>query len=111
LQFVQRRGKMECDLLFVKDGNVSDDILLTGGGGPADVASFALRLAAWSIGKTRPVQILDEPFKFLSRDLQIKASAMLKMVSEKFHCQFIMISHIPEIIEHADKIIDIQEEK
>jgi len=108
LQFVQRRNKTEADLLFLKNRNETDDILNTGGGGVSDVASFALRIALWSVKKTRPTFILDEPFKFVSVGLQNKCSEMIKEISEKLKLQIIMVSHLPEIIYSADKIIEIK---
>lgn len=101
--FVTRRSKTECDLLFTKDG-MDIDPMTAAGGGVLDVASFALRVALWSLKKTQNVQILDEPFKFVSRDLQPRISSMLKTFSEKLKVQFVIVSHIPEIIDHADKV-------
>lgn len=109
-KFVQRRNKTECDLVFVKNETEYDPIE-GGGGGPADIASFALRIATWSLKKSRNVQVLDEPMKFLSRDLQEKASEMIKMISEKLGVQIIMVSHIPELIASADKVIQVENTK
>lgn len=101
--FVQRRGVTEADLLFVKDDNAADP-MSSAGGGALDIASFALRLAVWSLAKTRPLFILDEPFRNLSLDLQAKAGLMLKSLSEKLGIQVIMVSHNPEIISGADRV-------
>ena len=49
LKFVQRRNKTEADLVFSKNGNATSDILNNGGGGVADIASLALRIALWSL--------------------------------------------------------------
>ena len=107
LSFVQRRNKTECDLLFIKNGKECDPFSASGGGA-IDVANFALRIAIWSIKKTRGVFLLDEPFRFLSVDLQEKCSAMMKEISEKLDIQIIMISHLPEIIGSADKIYKVE---
>ena len=107
LKFVQRRNQTEADLIFTKDGNETDDLLSTAGGGAVDIASFALRVALWSIKKTRSVIILDEPFRFLSVNLQAKASEMIKEISEKLGIQIIMVSHLPEIIKAADRVINV----
>jgi len=104
LRFVERRGKTEADLIFTKNEQETDNILFSAGGGVADVASFALRVAVWSLKKTRPVLVLDETFKFLSAGLQHKASGMLKMLTEKLGLQIILVSHIPDIISKADKV-------
>ncbi len=108
LRFVQRRNKTEADLIFSKNGNESDDLLNTAGGGVVDVAGFALRIALWSIRKNRAVIIMDEPMRFLSADLQQKASNMLKEISSKLGIQIIMVSHLPGMIASADKIIEVK---
>jgi hypothetical protein len=77
VEIVDRRNKTECDLLFEENGNRYKPIE-GAGGGPLDIASFALRITFWSLRKTRHTFILDEPFKFLSADLQHKASEMIK---------------------------------
>ena len=106
LRFVQRRNKTEADLLFLKNGNEGDPVDISGGGA-LDVASFALRVAIWSIKPTRNTLILDEPGKFISRDLQIKFSEMIKHLSTKLGLQFIIVSHVSEITESADKIFEV----
>lgn len=106
LRFVQRRNKTEADLIFVKNGNEGEPVDISGGGA-LDVASFALRVAIWSIKPTRNTLILDEPGKFISRDLQIKFSEMIKHLSTKLGLQFIIVSHIPELTESADKVFEI----
>ncbi len=106
LRFVQRRNKTEADLLFVKDGKEGYPLDMSGGG-PIDVASFALRVATWSIKSTRRTMVLDEPFKFVSRNLQSKCSDMIKHLSSNLGLQFIIVSHIPEIMEAADKVFEI----
>ena len=107
VSFVQRRNRTECDLLFVKNDEECEP-LTAAGGGVVDIASFALRVAIWSLKKTRPTFILDEPAKFVSVDLQSKVSAMLKELSEKLKIQIIMVSHLPEIVWSADKIFRVE---
>lgn len=109
VEFVQRRNKTECDLLFERDGERIDPISASGGGA-VDVASFALRIASWSMRrpKTRPVIILDEPMRFLSVDLQERASAMIKQVSDKLGVQFIIITHEATLAAEADKVFDVK---
>lgn len=108
LKFEVRRGKTEADLLFSRGGEIMDP-LTASGGGPVDVASFALRVALWSLRRprTRAVLVLDEPFRFLSRDLQPKASLMLSEISKRLGLQIIMISHSPDLIESADKVFEV----
>lgn len=110
LRFVLRRNKTEADLIFIKRGNEGNPIDV-GGGGVLDVTSFALRVAVWSIKPTNNVFIQDEPFHFLSRNLQAKCSQMIKMINQKVingkRLQFIIVSHIPEITESADRVFNI----
>lgn len=112
VDFVIRRGKTECDLLFEKNGEIFDP-LTSSGGGTVDIASMALRVAIWSLTqpKTRNVLILDEPFRFLSKEYQIKASIMLKELSKKLQLQIIMVSHSEFLIEGADKVFQVSIEK
>ena len=74
-EFVERRNKLECDLMFEKSGERVDP-LSASGGGAVDVAAFALRIASWTMEnpRSRPTIILDEPLKYVSVDLQEKAS-------------------------------------
>jgi len=82
------------------------------GGGVVDLASFALRIAAWTLeGRTDNVIILDEPMKFLSRDLILQAAKVMKTLSEKLNLQFIMSTHIPELIDIADTVYQVAKNK
>lgn len=103
-EFVERRGKTECDLWFVRNNKRIDPIDASGGGA-VDIAAFALRVASWSMQTphSRPTIILDEPLKNLSIEYQKKGSQMLKEVSEKLGIQFIIITHESVLAEYADK--------
>jgi DNA repair exonuclease SbcCD ATPase subunit len=46
---------------------------------------------------------MDEPLRFLSEDLQEKASLMIKELSKKLKLQFIIITHEPTLATYADK--------
>lgn len=112
VDFVQRRNKTECDLYFDRDGNRMEP-LSASGGGAVDVASFALRIASWSMQrpKSRNVIILDEPLRFLSANHQEQASQMIKEVSEKLGIQFIIITHEPILASYADKVFETKIKK
>lgn len=112
VDFVQRRNKTECDLLFVRDGNEIEPMEASGYGA-VDIASFALRVASWSLKnqKSRPVIILDEPMRFLSQDRQTFASNMIKELSEKLHIQFIIVTHEEVLTEYADKIFFVSQRR
>ncbi len=107
-EFIQRRNKTECDLYFVREKERIDP-LSASGGGVVDVASFALRVASWSMQspQTRNTLVLDEPFRYLSSNLLPKASEMLKEVSDKLGLQIIMVTHADELIECADKVFSV----
>lgn len=109
VKFIERRGKTECDLLFERKGNEVEPTEGSGGG-TVDVASFALRLAFWSLKKGRAILIMDEPFKFVSENYQEECAEMLKSISEKLSVQIIMVSHIPKLIGNADKVFTLSSE-
>jgi len=104
--FENRRNTIECDLNFVKDGNEYKP-LDSCGYGAADVASFALRIAYWSLGETRPVLIWDEPFRQLSKKKQPMAAEMVKRLSKELGLQIIIITHSEELAECADKVFKV----
>lgn len=106
VDFVTRRNQTECDLLFTKH-ECDMDPLDASGGGAVDVASFALRCTFLALSSGRPILILDEPFKFLSVDLQEYGSEMLKTISEELNVQIIMVTHLPKIIQSVDKVIRV----
>lgn len=104
VEFVQRRNKTECDLLFERDGMKADPMSASGGG-TVDVAAFALRIASWSMmsPRSRPTIILDEPFRFVSADNQERASAMIKEISQRLGLQFIIVTHNDVLASYADR--------
>lgn len=112
VEFVQRRNKTECDISFERDGEKINP-LAASGGGPVDVAAFALRVASWSMQnpRSRNVLILDEPFRYLSVGLLPKAGEMLKQLSEKLNLQIIMVTHEEELAEMADRIFQVSMRK
>lgn len=104
------RGKTEAELVFLdqKTGRQVDPMEASGGG-VVDLTTFALRIACYALEQgTDNVIVLDEPFRFLSRDLQERAGEILKTLSEKMGLQIIMVSHIGEIIDVADKVFEVK---
>jgi len=102
-----RRNQTEIDLLF-KEFDVEQKPLKSSGFGSVNVAAFTLRPSFWKLKKqllgstTRPVFLLDEPFRDVSPGLQGKVSKMVKMISE-LGIQFLIISHAEDIHIAADK--------
>jgi len=106
LDFVVKRNKTECDIYFVRDGKRIKPIDQSGGGA-VDIASFASRIALWSLGDTDNVLVFDEPFKFVSREYQLKVGELLKKLSDQLGLQILMVSHNSNFIQQSDNIIEI----
>jgi len=113
VEFVERRNKTECDLKFIRDENEITP-LSEGGLGAADVASFALRVASWSMLRPRTCNtvILDEPFKHLKGEqANLKVLQMINEISRKLKIQIIMVSDErisrEDIIDSADRVFEV----
>ena len=107
--FVMNNNRTECKLgLLSNDGEVINP-LNASGGGVVDVTAFALRIASWSmkVPRSRPVIILDEPFKHLSKDLISRSAIMLKELVDKLCIQVIMVTHEPQLLDCADKVFEV----
>jgi DNA repair exonuclease SbcCD ATPase subunit len=110
LDFVQRRNRTEADIWFSRGGNLIKPVDASGGGA-VDVAAFALRVALWNLAmpKTAPIIILDEPLKWLKGgSLPEKGAQMMQELSDRLHLQLIIISHIPDQIEGANRRIEVE---
>ena len=108
VEFVLRRNKTEADLLFKRDDEYVEP-LEASGGGTADVAAFALRVSLMGLEEQQrdAVLVLDEPFRFVSRNLQALASKMLADLSKRIGMQMIIVSHEETLIEHADRVFAV----
>ena len=109
LVFENSRGKTAANLFFERDGEPIDP-LDASGGGAVDVAAFGLQVSLWTLQspRTRNVLILDEPLKWLKGGvLPEKGAEMLQQISHKLGLQIIMVSHIPDQIEHADRVFRV----
>lgn len=112
INFNISRGKTEAELVFLDQKTKREiDPMNASGGGVVDLTSFALRIACYALENgTDNVIILDEPFRFLSRDLQNRAGEILKILSKRMNLQIIMVSHIGEIINIADKVFEVKKD-
>lgn len=118
LNFQEKRGKTEVDILFVRR-NLEFRPLGNSGGGAMDVASLALRIAYWSMRrdkKIRPLLLLDEPFQHLKGvDANRRALAVIQEISHKLGLQIIMISDErvsrEDIIDNADKVFYVSQKR
>ncbi|MFW6272157.1 MAG: hypothetical protein ACOC2U_00040 [bacterium] len=109
LKFEERRNTIERDILFEKNNNQIDP-QSEGGGGVNDVAAFALRIASYSMQVPKPnnIIVLDEPFKFINgKELQERASDMIRQVSKKLGIQFMVITNESDLTFHANKSFSV----
>jgi DNA repair exonuclease SbcCD ATPase subunit len=95
INFQEKRGKTEAELLFKRRNLVVPPLGFVGGG-VRGVASLALRVAYWTMRQntqTRPVLFLDEPFARLKGEIANKrALILLNEISQELKIQIIMIS-------------------
>jgi DNA repair exonuclease SbcCD ATPase subunit len=110
IQFEIKRGKTEAHLVFLKDGQEIEP-MDDSGGGVVDISSFALRISAWTLSGTNNVIVLDEPFRFVSNDLQPLAAQVLSELSKTLKLQFIVVTHRPEIVDIADRVFEVKIKK
>jgi DNA repair exonuclease SbcCD ATPase subunit len=94
VSFVVRRDRTEVDLAFSR-GDTHIDPMTASGGGPVDVAAFALRLCLWSMERprTRPLLVLDEPFRFVSDNYLPRVGQLLEELCKRMGLQIIMVTH------------------
>jgi len=75
------------------------------GGGVLDIISICLRISYLCIfkGQIEQVLILDEPFKNIDAIRREFAIKWLKTISIEMGLQFIIVTHIEQLMESADK--------
>jgi len=108
LNFQQKRNNVEATpIVKIKDEefNAKNDL----GGAIIDVISFALRIVFWSLDneRTRPVFILDEPFRFAGKLID-KVGEFLKYINKELGIQIIFISHDNKLINFCDTIYQVE---
>ena len=116
LNFQEKRGKTEVEILFTRR-DMEFPPLGSAGGGTIDVACLALQIAYWSMRqdkKVRPLLLLDEPFSQLKGvEANRRALAIIQEISHKLGLQIIMISdeRVPreDILTNADKVFQINQ--
>ena len=106
VEFVSKRNSTECNLAFERHGEKCEP-LDDSGYTAADIASVALRISFRETGDTRPILILDEPCKNISKDYKALTAIMLREICKKLGLQMIVISHIPEFREGAEQLFMI----
>jgi DNA repair exonuclease SbcCD ATPase subunit len=118
LNFQEKRGKTEVEILFTRR-DLEFSPLGNAGGGAIDIASLALRIAYWSMRrdrKVRPLLLLDEPFAHLKGvEANRRALAIIQEISHQLGLQIIMISDErvdkEDIVANADKVFTVSQNK
>jgi DNA repair exonuclease SbcCD ATPase subunit len=109
LGFEKKRGRTEAELI-IKKGDLEMDPLSSAGGGQIDVAAFALRVACLVLSrpKSRPLLILDEPFKNVSKaeGYLDRIPGLLQRTADELGIHIIMVTHINEL--KMGNIIEIE---
>lgn len=98
--FEAKRNKTEARLVFINGDGLEMEPLTSCGGGVADVASFALRLSCLVLARPprRRFLVLDEPFRFVSRDLRPRVRELIEVLAEELEVQFLIVTHMPDLI-------------
>ncbi len=108
INFEKKRGRTEAQLVFKRD-EIEFDPITASGGGVIDIAAFTLRVACLALSRpaVRPVLILDEPFKNVSKanGYLDKIPEFLEGLSQDMGIQIIMVTHIEEL--KVGKIVEI----
>lgn len=106
IEFVQKRGRTEARLCFVRDGKELDP-LSAAGGGTVDVAAFALRIACLMLSrpKRRRLLVADEPFRFVSAGYRETINEMLTSLSKELNLQIILVTHSRRLM--VGKVIEL----
>lgn len=109
IRFDRKRGKTEARLVFVVDGHEVDP-MGSDSGGVVDIASLALRVARVVMGRptSRRLIVLDEPFRFVNKELLPPVAKMLETLAVEFGIQFILVTQIADFCEHfSDEHVSI----
>ena len=98
------------ELYIITDGNITplEDCK---GGGVLDIISLCLRISYLRIfkGSLRQVLILDEPFKNLDDIRRPAAIDWLSTTAKEMGLQLIIVTHLVDLIEKADKAIKVEQ--
>uniref|UniRef100_A0A6M3LF64 Uncharacterized protein n=1 Tax=viral metagenome TaxID=1070528 RepID=A0A6M3LF64_9ZZZZ len=111
LRFETRRGQTEGDLIFKRNGIEHKNLTFAGGIGAVDVAAYGLQVSGLSMQKSlRQFLLLDEPLRNLKSKSKIYEKRGSLMIAETAHglgIQHLIVSHIPEQQEGADRIFRV----
>ncbi len=99
IHFSRTRGRSAATMVLVGLDGVEIDPLTATGGGVVDVVSFALRLASLLLTKParRRLLIMDEPFRFVSKEYRGRIVALLETLAHELQVQFLIVTHMDEL--------------
>ena len=112
IEFQEKRGRTEPQILLQIDDGFTASPKNSFGGGVKDILGQFMRFGLFGLirPKLRPFFALDEPLKWLKGDgMPEKGAEAIHEISHKLDLQILLISHSPELIAGADKVIKINE--
>jgi DNA repair exonuclease SbcCD ATPase subunit len=104
--FEPKRSGTEARIVLIDD-NEEMDPYQDDAGGCVDIVALTLRISAYTLSKTRNFIMMDEPMRFVSRDLQQAAAEIISELSKKLSIQFLINTHSNEIESVADRIFHV----
>jgi DNA repair exonuclease SbcCD ATPase subunit len=109
MDLVQHSGNWSVEFTVTNPSGVTVDPINGAGGGIVDICSMALRIAILEMYEPRvqgPI-LLDEDFKFLSKDYVRPALEWIHMLIEKTDRQIILVTHEPAFAAGADRVFEV----
>jgi DNA repair exonuclease SbcCD ATPase subunit len=106
-----KRGGTEAKLVLLNENGDELDPMDSTGGGVCDILSFALRIALLIISKNDRILIMDEPFKYISKDVKESAMEIIKRISHDLDVQIICVTHDAELIECSDRVFQVTQKE
>jgi len=111
LDFVERRGNVECDVFLEDSTGDRYHPLDAVGGGIADFVCLLLRITYIILSKYDNFLAADEPLKFCDRSRIPEAASFIRKVCEDFRFQILMVSHVPELIAESEIVYNVVKKK
>jgi len=97
VDFLTRRGQIECDLLVQHDKDIERRYVpKSDGGGTTDIITASLRFMLVTLLKQGKIIVLDEPGKWISPEYRDTFLAFVKEFSVKVGCQIIFTTQVHE---------------
>ena len=111
IEFVERRGSIEADILLKDSDGHYYHPLEDSGGGVGDFVGLLLRCTYIILSRFRNTVIADEPLKFIDRDRIGVAAQFLRKFCEDTGLQVIMVTHIPQMVAESEVVYQVEKVK